>query len=48
MAMLGKAWPCQAWPGDAWHGLDWPNAAQNQYTKRFRYMAEKMRLDESF
>ena len=44
----GLAWPSQVWPGHAWPGLDLPSVAQTQYIKRFRHMAKKMRLDESF
>ena len=48
LARPGLAWPGQVWPGHAWPGLDLPSVAQTQYIKRFRHMAKKMRLDESF
>ena len=47
-ARPGVTWPHLARPGQARPGLDLPGAAQTLYIKRFRHMAKKLRLDESF
>ena len=48
---VGQAKPGLAWPGVARPCLAWPglaSVAQIQYIKLLRYLAKKMRLDESF